>query len=503
MKKIYYVLALALMLPFMATNAATGTIDLSGRTLTAIDGQVYDLGQLQADNTILIFDFWATWCGPCLSSIPGLDEIWVDHGPLGDQTYMIFSIETDQATTNEQEIIDAYGIPNPVIVGDNNTSVKSNEFAYTGSIPYFTVVCPDGSWEDRTGGIGTDPTPLLNIGNGCGVTSSIVNDARMLNVNVTQECPETNTWVPSLEIKNIGSTNLTSASVEVMVDGVVTETIEWTGDLASGGVETVDATAVVFNGVGTQTVEAQITSANGGVDDNTLNNVATGTKSYAISESLDIEIELILTSYPEETGYAIKDENGTVLSSASAGDYAGATSNAIINFTLPSFETCYTIDLTDSFGDGSGGIIVRNAAGDVLVENTSAYTTLSVNKLYASEDSDGDGFTDVVEDLSGSDKSDVNNTPENYNVGIVDVENVSLFNTYPNPAINELNVEVNTSLSGTISVELVDVLGRVVKTNTLTNDKTTFNTSALTQGIYLVNVKNNEGTLATSKVMIK
>ena len=487
----------------MVSNAATGNIDLSGRTLTAIDGEVYDLGQLQADNIIIIFDFWATWCGPCLGSIPGLDEIWNDHGPLGDQTYMIFSIETDQTTSNEQAIIDAYGIANPVIIGNNNTSVKSSQFAYTGSIPYFAVVCPNGDWQDQTGGIGSNPAPLLALGASCGVTTSIVTDARMLNVNVTSECPESNTWVPSLDLKNIGSSTLTSATIVVSVDGVVSETINWTGSLASGAVASIDANAVKFGGVGTQTVTATITGVNGGADQNALNNAASGSKTYAISESLDIEIELIIDDYPEETGYQLKDESGAILFSAAAGDYTGATANPIINVTLPSFEKCYDVNLTDSYGDGSGGIIVRNSAGVVIFENVTAYATLLENKMYTSKDSDGDGFTDIVEDLTGSNKDDVNNTPENYNVGIVALESVTNFNTYPNPAVDELTVEVTTVNNEEVVVELVDLLGRVVSTNKIVNNITQFNTSSLTKGMYIVNVKNNEGTLATSKVMVK
>lgn len=482
----------------MTSNAATGTIDLSGRTLTAIDGEVYDLGQLQTDNTIIIFDFWATWCGPCLASIPALEEIWDAHGPLGDQTYMIFSIETDQATTNEQAIIDQYGILNPVIIGDANTSVKSSEFAYGGSIPYFTVVCPDGSWTDRTGGV-SNPADLTGLATSCNVTTSIVNDARMFKVNIENVCPETSTWTPELELKNIGSAALTSVTIEVLIDGTLEETINWTGNLASGASEMIQAKPVVYTGVGTQEVVAKITTA----DENALNDEARATKSFTISESLDIQLELIIDSYPEETGYNIKDESGTVLFTAAAGAYAGASSNPIIDITLPNFEKCYTIELTDSYGDGSGGIIIKNSEGDIFIENKKAYSTLQENKLYTSKDSDGDGFTDVVEDLTGSKKDDVNNTPENYNVGIIDVANVTLFKTYPNPAINQLTVEVSTVNNEEIYVELVDVLGRVVNTNTITDDKTTFNTSTLTKGIYLVNVKNNLGTLATSKVIVK
>lgn len=490
-------------LPFMVSNAATGTINLAGRTLTAIDGQTYDLGELQAQNYILIFDFWATWCGPCLGSIPGLEEIWDAHGPLGDQTYMIFSIETDQSTSNEQAIIDQYGIQNPVIVGNNSTSVKSSEFAYQGSIPYFTVVCPNGNWKDQTGGIGTNPAPLLTMGNSCGVTSSIENDARMMKVLVEQECPESDMWTPKFDLRNIGTQAITSAIIEVSVDGNVVETINWTGNVASGATTTITAADVKFGGNGVQEVTATIIEANSEVDDNALNNSATGAKSYNISMTLPISLELILDAYPEETGYRVLDETGTVLSSAAAGTYAGATTNPIINITLPNYEKCYTIDLTDSFGDGSGGIIVKNSNNVVLIENKTGYSNSQINKLYTSDDSDGDTFADIVEDLTGSNKFDINNTPLNYNVAIKDVDAVATFNVYPNPATSVINIAVEMKNNVSANVELIDVLGRVINTTLLSNGLAKFETANLTSGIYMINVIADGKSIATSNVVVR
>lgn len=500
MKKIYNLLIACFLLTSISAYSATGTVDLSGKTLTDMDGTVWDLEQLQDDGIIIIFDFWATWCGPCIGSIPGLEDIWNVHGPAGDNTYVVFSIEDDFGTTNEAATVSANNITNPVIIADASTSVKNSDFAYTGSIPYFAVVCPSGSWIDRTGGIASNGDLLLDLGVDCIPTGT--DDAQTSELKIASECPESDTWVPTFDLKNKGSNDLTSAKIEVSADGTVVETINWTGTLAFGSVETVDASPVTYTGVGVQNLSIEVKEVNGMTDSYTSNNVVAGDKSFTISKVLAIQLELIIDSYPEETGYQIIDEAGTVIEEVVAGAYAGATTNPIIDVTLPDSEKCYTVKLTDSYGDGSGGIIIKSE-GNNLFENTTIYDNELDSKVYVSADSDGDGYTDVVEDLTGSDKNDASNDPTNFNVGIKDFGTVKAFNVFPNPAIDVLNVSIETNNTKNVSVELVDVLGRTIETNTVSNNIASFNVSKLNKGIYLVNVKSNGKSIATSSVVVK
>ena len=47
-------------------------LDLSGQLLT-VDGNPVRISDYDED--ILIVNFWATWCGPCLAEMPSLDEL--------------------------------------------------------------------------------------------------------------------------------------------------------------------------------------------------------------------------------------------------------------------------------------------------------------------------------------------------------------------------------------------------------------------------------------------
>ena len=70
---------------------------------------------------------------------------------------------------------------------------------------------------------------------------------------------------------------------------------------------------------------------------------------------------------------------------------------------------------------------------------------------------------------------------------------------YPNPANNTLNVSSQSMIS---SIEIINVLGQVVKTQTpIEDNKTMFDISALTNGIYFIKVKDAEQ-LFTQKITV-
>ena len=53
-----------------------------GFILETLDGRVIDLADLR--DQVVVLDFWATWCGPCLQGLPKLHEVasWVKDGQL-------------------------------------------------------------------------------------------------------------------------------------------------------------------------------------------------------------------------------------------------------------------------------------------------------------------------------------------------------------------------------------------------------------------------------------
>ncbi len=73
---------------------------------------------------------------------------------------------------------------------------------------------------------------------------------------------------------------------------------------------------------------------------------------------------------------------------------------------------------------------------------------------------------------------------------------------YPNPATNELKVQVNSKVEGDIKAELMDITGKVVLASEKSlNNEVYFNTSSLENGIYFCRINNNHISV-TQKVFI-
>jgi hypothetical protein len=84
-----------------------------------------------------------------------------------------------------------------------------------------------------------------------------------------------NTFSPQIEIRNLGTSTLTSATITYSVDGGSTATYNWTGSLAIAESEIVNLTSVSASGSGSHTFTATISNPNGGSDENSLNNALT------------------------------------------------------------------------------------------------------------------------------------------------------------------------------------------------------------------------------------
>ncbi len=85
-------------------------------------------------------------------------------------------------------------------------------------------------------------------------------------------------------------------------------------------------------------------------------------------------------------------------------------------------------------------------------------------------------------------------------LSINEVKNTFGLNVYPNPANEVINVSLNKSTNGNISI--VDVAGKVVKTSLINGLTSSINSSDLTTGVYYVTITNGSS-VATQKVVIK
>lgn len=148
-------------------------------------------------------------------------------------------------------------------------------------------------------------------------------------------------------LSNFGTETLTSAIIEISLNGTVVETINWTGNLTSGSNE---AIAISLDGfvVGDNFVEITVTNPNGEADQNSANNGRTELLEF-VENGEDITLTLQLDNYPSETSWNLTDENGAIV--YSGGPYSNAGELIVETWCLPA-DGCYTFEILDSYGDG-------------------------------------------------------------------------------------------------------------------------------------------------------
>jgi hypothetical protein len=90
-------------------------------------------------------------------------------------------------------------------------------------------------------------------------------------------------------------------------------------------------------------------------------------------------------------------------------------------------------------------------------------------------------------------------------VGLNEFSDFERFSLYPNPTAGIINIELKTD-EKQISVEVIDVLGKVVKSNQYASTNTDFHTSmdltSLKAGMYFITIKTGSKS-AQSRITLK
>ena len=78
--------------------ATTLAFVLASRSLSAeqlnfslpnLDGTTFTFQDETKDGQLVLFDFWATWCSPCLKSLPAIEKIAADYAERGLKVYTV------------------------------------------------------------------------------------------------------------------------------------------------------------------------------------------------------------------------------------------------------------------------------------------------------------------------------------------------------------------------------------------------------------------------------
>jgi thiol-disulfide isomerase/thioredoxin len=105
---------------------------LKKRSMTSMDGKVITL----ADKKILLINFWATWCTPCLTELPGLQALYDKYKSKGLEIIAV-NTDTENAQAEVQKFLRTNNYTFPIVLDESGT--HSNEFKVV-SIPITFLV---------------------------------------------------------------------------------------------------------------------------------------------------------------------------------------------------------------------------------------------------------------------------------------------------------------------------------------------------------------------------
>ncbi len=149
-------------------------------------------------------------------------------------------------------------------------------------------------------------------------------------------------------------------------------------------------------------------------------------------------------------------------------------------------------------GAGSNGSIILNIFGG-NGEYTVAWNNGSTELIL--ENLDPGDYTVVITDAKGCQKTDTFTVQNSTNVD--EIEFVKSFNVYPNPAADNVTIDLDLEHKADIQLSLISVLGQVEFSQTLNTSslKKTLDLTNLTNGLYLVEIKTG-GKIALKKLFI-
>jgi thiol-disulfide isomerase/thioredoxin len=461
-------------------------------TATDINGVEHNLYDLLDEGKKVIVDFSATWCGPCWSYHTSgvFEELYELYGPDGTDELRIFYIEADDTTTDADLNGTGTATQGDWVTGtnypiiDNGGSIFDD---YAGAYyPTIYTICPNRILTE-SGQIGVEEHHAVFSANDC-AAASLPNDPALLNyTGGTTACPGEPVNM-SVDMMNLGVTNLQYATIDVMVGGSSVLSYDWSGDLETYGITNVDLGTATFDADTDFTIE--ITSS----DDNDANNMSEGAVALATDATSLVHVEIMMDNWPQEIGWSITDDMGSVIESVAIGSVAGSAGDIVEWWVSVPSTGCYTFTIVDDYGDGISGSQWGSIDGYCTVKS------YNDDIVYISTIYDYDGSYDYEAESAGMSVSSVN-------VGVAEQTLSDVTRVFPNPFAEQTNLQFSTTEAGEASIVVYNLVGEQIINDNLGTlpageHNHIMNFNGVTAGVYLVTL-NAGGQTTTMRVTLK
>lgn len=105
-------------------------------TLEDLNGKEISLNEYRGK--VVLINFWASWCAPCLREMPVLEKIYQNYK---DQDVQVFGIAIVSRVDEIPKKVNTTGITYPILLGDKQIIA---DYGYFTSIPQTFIIGRDG-----------------------------------------------------------------------------------------------------------------------------------------------------------------------------------------------------------------------------------------------------------------------------------------------------------------------------------------------------------------------
>jgi len=264
---------------------------------------------------------------------------------------------------------------------------------------------------------------------------------------------------PGVNLANQGSEPLTSATIEVVFNGGVTQVVEWTGDLSTFDVEFIplDLQPVAQ---GNNVMTISVSNVNQ-TEDESLSDNTSQLEFVAVTENPSVfQVKLVLDEYGSETSWEIRDDQDLW---ANGGPYQDDVEGQEINTDVCLPEGCFDFIILDEYGDG---MCCEFGDGSYSVVNQNNVEVAAGGEFTETE------TTEICATITGLEE--------------LGAESLLLF---PNPAADEINISIPTDGA---ELTIIDLAGKTVyKKNDMAYGLAAIEIADLAKGMYLVQLSVN------------